>query len=232
MPFNQTSVLELTVFGRHTSGQQILNVYYYRQVSTVPQDYTNADAQEATNDFAVGWEAQILPILDQEYRVEKYRCRALTGTITNPTPPPPTQLVVGEQFEQIALATAIGQRPGPGEPSFSAIGAQKLSDRAGRNFRGSTRFGSISETDTVINAYTAAYLTLIQTNISAFFAVQLSLFFDAIPWEMAIFSRTLALAAPPPFTLLRDLTSKVVGARVNQFVTSQVSRKQSLTQPT
>lgn len=228
MPFTQTSVIEITTFGRSDSGQSILNVFHYRQQSADPQNYDNVDLQEAIADFRGFWIASILPLVSTAYKVEKYRGRALTGTIANPTPPPATQIVVGEQAEFIAPAGEVGTRVGLEDISFAALGAQKLSARAGRNFRGSSRFGTLSASDVVENELDATYLALAITNTDTFFKAILTLVFDAVNWEHCIFSRTLALAAPPPFTLMRDLTAKVLGSKVNKFVTSQVSRKQSL----
>lgn len=232
MPFSETSVIEITVFGRSDSGQQVLNVFHYRQQSTVPQAYTLTHLEEAVGDFAAIWRSNILPVVSAHYKVEKWRGRALTGTIANPTPPPPNQLVVGEQFELNGVGTDVGGRGGVELVTFDALGMQKLSSRAGRNFRGSARFGTLADADVTANGYEAAYFTIADANLALFVAATLSLVFDAIIWELAIFSRTLALAAPPPFTDLRSLTSIVVGRVTNAFVTSQVSRKQSLTQPT
>jgi len=229
MPFSNTSIIEITTFGRSTTGQSILNVFHYRQVTTDPQTYENDDLAEAVNDFAGFWRSRILPFLNSLTKVEKWRGRALTGTIANPSPPPPTQLVVGEQVEKLGEPTDLGGVVGEEMVTFSAFGAQKLSSRAGRNFRGSARFGTISEVDVSGNTVPALTLATVQTNTDLFFKDKLTIFFGPIEWEMCIFSRTLALAAPPPFTDLRALTAIVLGSKVNPFVTSQVSRKQSTT---
>lgn len=232
MPFSQESVLELTVFGRSASGQQVLNVFHYRQANAVVTAYGQDQLVDMVGDFRGLWNGNILPVLSTDYSVEKYRGRAFESVQTNPTPPPPTFLFVGEQYEEVPTVPEAGLRAGDPLPSFAAVGVQKLSSRAGRNFRGSARFGTAQEGDTVANSWTSAYLTLLNVNIEAFFAGILEAELTGQPWEMAIFSRTLALAAPPTTTNLFDFTAKVVGRRVNTFVSSQVSRKQSLTQPT
>lgn len=231
MAFTQNAVLEMTVFGRSTTGQQVLNIFHYRQETTTAQSYVLADLASAVTNFAVIWRTNVLPILSVNYKVEKYRGRSLTGTIANPTPPPPNILVVGDQFELVAPAGDVGTRAGEELVTFDAVGMQKLSDRAGRNFRGSARFGTLASIDVEGNALETTYKNLVVPNLGLFVAAIL-LVGDTfqVNWVMAIFSRTLVLAAPPPFGLLRDLTAGVVGARVNNFVTSQVSRKQSLTQ--
>lgn len=232
MPFSETSVLEMTAFGRSASGQQVLNVFHYRQETLAPQLYDNVDLQEAVSDFSATWVSVILPLLSTDYTLEKARGRALTGTIANPTPPPPNIFVIGEQFELIAAPGTVGARGGEVMTSFNAFGVQKLSDRAGRNFRGSFRLGTISTADVQDNIITPAFKPTVDTATQTFVTTDLTLVFDAVDWNMAVFSRTLALAAPPPFTDLRALTARVTGARVNNFITSQVSRKQSLTSPT
>ena len=233
MPFSEQSIIELVVFGKSASGQNVFNVLHYRQSDTTPTAYDNDDLQTACDALNTIWVTNVLPIVAEDYTYQVIRGRALTGTIANPTPPPPTQFVVGEQFDFVLGVPNGGQRVGPRLPSFGAIGVQKSSDRAGRNFRGGMRLGTLTEADTTANQIgPGAYLTLVQTNTQALVTSTLSLNFGASLWEMAIFSRTLALAAPPPFGLLRDVSAKATGAKVNPFVSSQVSRKQSPTQPT
>lgn len=233
MAFSETSVIELIIQGKDVSGQNVFNVFHYRQSDTAPTVYDNDDLAVACAEINTDWLTNIIPLLSVNYSYQTIRGRALTGTIANPTPPPPTQLVVGEQFDLVLPAPISGTRVGDVLPTYAAVAAQKLSSRAGRNFRGGARFSTIREADTQANLLeTGAYLALCVANITAFYAATLSLNFGASIWEMAIFSRTLALAAPPPFSLLRDLTSKVVGAKVNPFISSQVSRKQSPTKPT
>lgn len=233
MPFNQNSVLEFIVFGKSASGQNVFNVLHYRQVDTAATDYDLEDLENACGELNTRWVGDVLPIVSVDYTYQTIRGRALTGTIANPTPPPPTQFVVGEQFDFVLGVPNGGARAGEPLPSFAAVGAQKSSSRAGRNFRGGARFGTIADPDVSNNSLeTVVYLPLVTTRLQALFTATLSLNLGASLWEMAIFSRTLALAAPPPFNLLRDLTAKVTGAKINPFISSQVTRKQSPTQPT
>jgi hypothetical protein len=233
MPFDQNSVIEIVVNGKSNSGQNVLNVFHYRQSDTAVVAYDNDDVVQALNDFNANWISDALPILSVDYTYQFIRGRALTGTIANPTPPPANVIVVGEQADFVLPAPNPGLRAGEPLPSYSAIGIQKLSSRAGRNFRGGFRMGTIASADVESNLLEpTVYLPLVISEMSSFVAATLNLNFGANLWEMCIFSRTLALAAPPPFTLLRDLTAKVLGAKVNPFISSQVSRKQSPTQPT
>lgn len=233
MPFNENSVVEMTVLGKHQDGQNVINVFHYRKINTTPQQFDNNDLGDLASQFNGSWAQGPLLILSNRYSFQTIVAKAYTGTETNPTPPPATRLVVGEQFVFVNTNPLPGARAGECEPSFVAVGVQKLSSRAGRNFRGGTRFGAIAEPDILEQQLEPGlYLPLVQTEITDFFAQQLQTGFGASTWEMCIFSRTLALAAPPPFGLLRDLTAKVTGAKINVFASSQVSRKQSPTQPT
>lgn len=232
MAFNQTSVLEMTVFGRSNTGQQVLNVLHYRQVNTIPTAYAITELEAMNLQFAAEWRADILPLLSDGYKVEKYRARALTGVIANPTPPPATIITVGDQHEIAAPATDVGSRPGIQEVTFAAVGVQKLVDRAGRNFRGGIRLGTITDDDQIVNVLDTPYKTLVDTQFTNLRTSVINAGLGFPDWVMCVFSRTLALAAPPPFTDMRADTAGVIGHVVNGFVTSQVSRKQSLTQPT
>lgn len=232
MPFNQTSILEVTVFGRSDTGQAILNVFHYRQSTDDPVNYPDTEVNTFTDSFAVLWRANILPILCVDYLVEQWRGRSLTDVATNPTPPPPTVITVGAQAVTIGAPTDRGATPIEVQTTFDAIGAQKLSSRAGRNFRGSSRIGTISSSNVNGNSLEATYLTTVRTNTNTLFTTTIPLGIGADLWEMAVFSRTLTLAEAPGYSDLKAHSSKVLGSRVNPFVTSQVSRKQSLTQPT
>lgn len=233
MPFTNTSVVEIIVQGKSASGQNVVNVFHYRQTDTAVTVYDNEDLGELVGAFNANWIGEALDVLSVDYSYQTIRGRALTGTIANPTPPPATVIQVGEQFDFVLGAPNPGLRPGEVEPSFSAVGVQKLSSRAGRNFRGGWRWGTVAEQDVVANNLEVnVYLPLVVANAQSFAISTISTNFGASIWEMCVFSRTLALAAPPPFTNLRDLTAKVLGAKVNPFISSQVSRKQSPTQPT
>lgn len=232
MPFANTSVIEIVVLGASASGQQVNNVFHYRDVLAEVFPYTNTNLANGVNAFAANWRAFILPLLSVDYKVLTYRGRALVGVVTNTTPPPDTRFDVGEQFDLTAPVGDVGVKAGTVAPSFTAFGNQKLVDRAGRNFRGSFRLGTIQEIDVSGNLLTVPVHDALQTATTAFVQATLDLAFEGPFWEMCVLSRTLALAAPPPFTDLRSLTAKVLNTKSNTFATSQVSRKQSLTRPT
>lgn len=233
MPFFERSIIEITVQGKSASGQNVVNVFHYRRPDPASFEFQNSHLQEAVEDFNAIWIQRAIPLLHQDYSYQQIMGKALIGTIANPNPPPATVLDVGEQFVFAHTSPQQGARTGQVLPSYCAVGVQKLSSRAGRNFRGGFRLGTIREADKVGNEVEAGvYLPLVVTNMQAFVIAPLTVSFDSDPWEMCVFSRTLALAAPPPFTLLKDLTAKVTGAKVNPFMTSQVSRKQSLSSVT
>jgi hypothetical protein len=230
MPFGGQNVGQLTIFGR-SQGQQILNVFHYRRVDPAAPPISDTDLPNVVFDIRENWRALIAATFHDSYSVESYTWRTLTGTIANPSPPPPSIFTEDFQFVQPGGLLDVGGVGGPALPTFDALGVQKLSNRAGRNFRGSARFGPHLEAQTDNNSWTPAFIGAAEPLISTLFV---DIYTDGFGGtvEMAIFSRTLALAAPPPFTLLRDLTAKVIGAKLNGFVSSQVSRKASVGSPT
>jgi len=232
LPFTNTSIVEIVVAGKSNTGQEIVNVFHYRDILAEPGTYNNVSLQNLLSSFATVWRAQFLPLLNQDYAVVTFRGRALVGVITNTTPPPATRFDVGEQFDLVALTTDRGAIVGEVMPTFNAFAVQKLTDRAGRNFRGGFRLGTISEVDVSGNTIPALTLTPLQAAAQLFVTAQLDAQFEGPFWGLCVFSRTLGLAAPPPFTDLRALSAGVTGARASSFVSSQVSRKQSLTRVT
>jgi hypothetical protein len=232
MPFSHTSIVEIVVAGKSNTGQEIVNVFHYRDKLAEPATFNNVSLQNLLTSFAASWRARFLPLLNTDYAVVTYRGRALIGVITNTTPPPPTRFDVGEQFDLVALTTDRGAIVGEVMPTFNAFAVQKLTDRAGRNFRGGFRLGTISEVDVSGNTIPAITLTPLQDAAQGFVNDDLDAQFEGPFWELCVFSRKLALSAPPPYTDLRALSAGVTGARASSFVSSQVSRKQSLTRLT
>lgn len=232
MPWIRNSVIQMTVLGRSAGGQQILNVFHYRD--TQPGTDGPTDVGIAVDTFSDGfisaWRTNVLPLLSADYSVTTYRTTVFDSVVANPTPPPPTQLNVFIQNDEPGGGLDVGAKPGDTMPSFNAIGTQKLSDRAGRNFKGSFRVGTIIEADSSGNLLTAPALAAAQPAMEAFVTTQITYELTFIA-QMAVFSRTLALASPVGNQDLRAFTAGVTGARVNAFVTSQVSRKASLSAP-
>ena len=233
MPFSHTAVVEIAVKGLSATGQDITNVFHYRNKLAEPASFTNLALRLMVDQFQLDWREKILPLLSSDYKVIVFRSRAISGVITNPTPPPTNMLQITEQYDKNGDALDVGGKGGILAATFTAFGVQKLTDRAGKNFRGSFRLGTIVEGDFGGNSIIGATKAALDTNTLLF--VQ-----DLLPatpppevfYEMCVLSRTLLMAAPAPFTDVRALTANVTGTRVNPFVTSQTSRKQSLTRPT
>lgn len=233
MPFTNTSVVEIAVKGLSATGQDITNVFHYRNRLAEPGTFTNQALRLMVEQFQLDWREKICPLLSNDYKVILFRGRAITGVVVNPTPPPANMLTIGEQFDLPGDVLDVGAKAGIVAATFTAFGVQKLTDRAGKNFRGSFRLGTITETDFGGNTVFGAAKTALDTNTLLF----VQDFLPSTPppevfWEMCVLSRTLLMAAPPPYTDVRALTADVTGTRVNPFVTSQTSRKQSLTRPT
>lgn len=233
MPFTNTSVVEIAVKGLSATGQDITNVFHYRNKLAEPGTFTNLALRLMVDQFQLDWREKILPLLNQDYKVVLFRARAITGVVTNPTPPPTNAITVGEQYDKPGDVLDVGGKVGVLGPTFNAFGVQKLSDRAGKNFRGSFRLGTINEIDVTGNLLTAPVKAALDTATLNFVSDELpSTPPPEVFWRMCVFSRTLLMAAPAPYTDVRALTANITGSRVNPYITSQTSRKQSLTRPT
>lgn len=233
MPFSHTSVVEIAVKGLSATGQDITNVFHYRNRLAEPGTFTNLALRLMVDQFQLDWREKILPVLSNDYKVVLFRARSINGVVTNPTPPPTNKLDIGEQYDKPADVLDVGTKAGIVAATFTAFGVQKLTDRAGKNFRGSFRLGTITETDFGGNTIFAGPKGVLDTATLNFVQDQLpSTPPPEVFWEMCVLSRTLLMAAPAPYTDVRALTANITGTRVNPFVTSQTSRKQSLTRPT
>lgn len=231
MAVTVNQIVEIVVAGRSQS-QQILNVFHYRTQNPVTFPPAGATIGNLASPFRDLWRANVLPRLSDLYVVEVYRLRSLTGTVVaDPGPPPVNQLVQGDAFDLAGTGLDTGSITGEILPTFNAVGVRKVTDRAGRRFRGGARFSSIPEANQANNF-------LLATEVTAWTTAAFNLFTTAIDsgflevFEMCVFSKTSALEATAPQTDLRQYTADVTNAIVNAFMTSQVSRKASAFSPT
>jgi hypothetical protein len=233
MALTVNQLLEVTVLGR-AQGQEILNVFHYRSANPATYPPAGEDLNEFSDNFLGTWRTNILTLVSSTYNVEIYRFRSLISTVEiAPGDPPDRRVVQGDALDVPGTVTDVGTRGGDVLPTFAALGVRKATDRAGRRYRGSFRLSPLTEADTNNNSLTTAYLFSANAETATFVNTQLlGGFGDAAQLELAVFSETAALEETPPQTNLRQFTAKVIGRVVNPFVTTQVSRKQSATQPT
>lgn len=231
MAFLADNIAEFTVKGK-ASGQDILNVVHYRVANPGAFPPGGLDISAVLDDFITAWRLACLPGVSNTYTVESYLVQALVSTSTNPGPPPFTQIDIGDQFLLAGVpAIDVGALTADPMPSFNAVGVRKFSDRAGRNFRGGLRIGPITDIQADGNQLTAPTVIGFADRWTTFHETNLP-FPTLEELEPAVFSRTLALSRPVPNITLRVDSARWVASLINSFVTSQVSRKQSLTRTT
>jgi hypothetical protein len=224
MPMGINSVAQITVFGSQ-SNQMIMNVFHYRRIAGQPGDVSDGDLTDALNFFVTRWRAMILQTNAVSYTVQLYRMSIIAGVITNPNPPPVNMFQIDTQLDVAGTSEDLGGLPGETLATFTAAGVRKLTDRAGRHYRGSFRLTPQTENDVAGNGFGPAFTTTAQTAVNTFVQAILVSTFGA-DLEMCVFARTLALRAIPPFTEMRAFTAKVLSAKLNTLITSQVSRKE------
>lgn len=230
MPFPASAILEIIVNGK-ASGQDIVNVFHYRKVIPGGGDIADTAFPDWAAAFATNWRTQVCVYLSNTYSVARYRLRTLQGVEAVPVPPPPKRIEIGTTYDLVGLPADSGALGGEVLPTFCAIGVRKITDRSGRSFRGGYRIGPFPEAETLSNFLQNAYLGTVQAGQSEFVVDPIDADFGE-SLEMCVFARTLVLAEAVGFTNLRTHTAKVVGAEVNPWVTSQVSRKASAFSPT
>jgi hypothetical protein len=231
MAFFANQVIEATIKGK-ALGQDILNIIHYRVVDPATFPPGGVSIAGYTDDLVLAWRAACLPGVSNLYTVTSYNIRALVSTSTNPGPPEFTQIDVGDQDVIAGVpGTDVGALAADPAPTFNAVGVRKFADRAGRNFRGGLRIGPITELQTDGNSLVAAEVTAYTDRWTIFKDTNLNSE-GGNEVQPCVFSRTLTLKEPVPFTALRDHTAQWVAALINTFITSQVSRKQSLTSTT
>jgi hypothetical protein len=224
MAILNTDVLEIIVDGSALA-QQIVNVFHYRRVDPAGPELDDDLLPFLVGSFIATWRDNVLPHLSDFYGVDFYRGRVLHDVVIQPLPTPHPVISVSVAHDAPGVGADVGGRTGEAAPTFVAAGVRKLSDRAGRNFRGSYRLSPLTETQITNNTWLAGELAPIQTGQQAFTTTVLLPATGIDNHELVVFSRTLTLSEPVGFSDLRSHTAKVTGASVAALITSQVSRK-------
>lgn|SRR5918998_185947 len=220
-----TSVYQITVKAE-ADNQPILNVFHYRDDQGVPTASPGL-AEDLLEIFQGRWQAAVIPVVHESYRVSSYILQEFTSTVPsgNPPPLPPSELVAGFQVLRGGdLIADQGALTGEPLPTYVAVGVRKFTPVPTRRFRGSFRIGPILEADSAFNALTPA-------GVGRYLPVQFEPLRRIVPpapadnaWEMIVFSETTAGLADPTGDL-RPFGAPVISFATNPFLTSQVSRK-------
>lgn len=218
-----TAVYEIIVKGT-ASEQAVLNVIHYATEETIPVPPIPTEEQFLAQ-FVENWRTAVLAVLSQIYRVESYTLKRITGTEVDPSPPPPTRLIVPFQFGIPGGLGDFGARVGEPLPTYSAVGYRKLTSNPTRNGRGGMRLGPVLESDTTGgNALNAGALALFAVaNLESIRRVLIAAVAN-FPMQMQVFSETLALVAPN--VTPRNFSFPVSALALNPFITTQTTRKQ------
>jgi hypothetical protein len=229
MAIGQSNVLEFSVHGR-ADGQEIVNIMHWHPKNPPPAIWTDPAIADYSGTLIGRWRANVCPGLASNYAVEVYKFKVWGDSVINPAPPPPAQLAAVDGFELASDPLLdVGSQPGLPDHTFAAVAARKFTGVSGRNWRGGIRFGPVAEAISDVNALTPAQLANYQAVVLAMFADMV----DGIggnPMTHCVFSKTLntSAAGRAARTDSRAVTSMIV----NPFISSQISRKRSVYNPT
>lgn len=220
------TVYEVSVKGRGKDLGRIDNVQHLRFVDTIVANL--GDLHECLNNWALFWQAFILPNCSVHYEVLQYTIKEINGwSFIGPNKAihyGMTAVLAGNG------GTDVGGIITDGLPNYVAFTVQKKTSTAGRRYRGSMRVGGVVEADTDENTLQPAAITwmtaaadeLINNHISVNVADT-----EFIDW--CVFSKTNLFADAtlefPAVGLVRSASKVVTGKIVNLNVGSQTSRK-------
>jgi len=219
-----------------SNGQDITNTAFY--INTL------ADGSDTLLDFGNAfrtmWRANFLPLLHLSYEVASYEFRTIARLVNLATvvgaPPRPVFRYRDAVVIPGVPATDIGGGGDPGTPTFVGFGAGKVCgpttwpDQVGipagwKALKGSTRCSPISEINTDAadqNRLLPAFIPQVQ---DAMDARKLITMFGT-QWEEIVVSKMQDGQLWFRAGVLLYGIAKVTSYNVNEFVTSQVSRKQ------
>lgn len=213
----------------HVGNQIHLNIWHYR----IPLANTATfNGDTATRELAVNWYNDIWNGISagfhESYRLDTVVAKSIQGAIVNPVPEAYVPIYNDQYVFNVPTGEGQGERTGDPTPTFVCVGYQKLTDRPGRNYRGSFRISPILEADTDANALTPTAITFFDTNEEAFIEEVID---SVVPpenvFELCVYSvKANALGPGGGGPNPRAYTAKVTGLRLNTLTTSQVSRKE------
>lgn len=222
---NPDYVYQCVVLGS-ASGQAINNVFHYDVINDTGVPPNTVDMTALATAFRALWTANITPRLSVEYEAFTYICTEFTGQIPNPNSPPqpPYKVRLGQVGQFTPPLPDAGSLVGDVMPTYVAVTAQKRTSFAGRDYRGSARFGPIIETNTVGNELESAVRTAWVAAVNGLLNLQVTSGGQTVTLRMAIFQKTRVVSAL--ITLpLSAYAAEVTTMTVNRLIGSQISRK-------
>lgn len=217
-------VLEFVVEGRADS-QQVTNVLHYN-VGTLPGVTTNVTLLAA---MVAVWRLSILPLLNAGFAVSNYMLKkidSVTAGVPTADQPHPFTLAYLWEIALPGTGADVGGTAGEMLPTFVTVSARKLTGFGGRYWRGGTRFGPISEADTLPsgNLLTGAAKTAWDTAASDVLKPNPPGVMPDYIYPV-VFSGTYAAWGPAAPATPFNSTAPVLDRLVNSRVGSLVSRR-------
>lgn len=213
------------------SGQVFNNVLFYRNRQlAAPLGYgvsiVTSDLLTFINNVAVRWAVTLDDVVSEHYRMETITGKQVvnySGVIGEP------QVLIYGDVSVANFGTVNDQGDLAGEtcPSYCAMSIRKVSDRAGRRYRGSMRIGPVTEAVQSNGTFTVAQHALNVTAAAAFAATPVE---NGAPgldksMDVCILSKMDIFFAAQPLVSSDEYMATVTIMIPHKNLGSQVSRK-------
>lgn len=229
-------VLEVAIHGA-AGGQRIVNIFHLRIRSgeSVPVDGLPLSTIEIS--MRADWLITIRTELSNQWVWQRNVLRTIDNRIPRPPARPgarPRRYAFQNRYREVfefAIPTETrGSRLGEALPTLSALGIRKVTNRAGRSYRGGMRVGPLLEEDTSFNLWTPTALARIQPIVNTMFTnPRVS---GGVALEHVVFGAAAMWTSTASTIVPRDFTGLILSTPLKSTVTSQVSRKPTVVIPT
>jgi len=228
-----TSLIEIVVDAT-MAGQAIQNVLHYSPVLAAPAPTVTFDLLDAITAFRdSNWRADVIPLMNQAYKVNRYVIRELSGVQPTPVSDPKAPFAITvRQFLELPAGGEDDQGTVVDDyiPTFNAVSYYRNTGMDGRKGAGHVRLGGVSKGQLLVadgqklsNAAFADYQA-IQEDFSVR-TVDPGIGGDTI--VPCLFLRAKALDTLVPITDMRPYQKLFNSIVTRRLLTSQVSRKQT-----
>jgi hypothetical protein len=214
------------------TGQRCLNVLYFKTDKSlvVPEPAWGAPLVGSSmttfvNSLRSVWRDNILPRLSTHLWIQEYRVKEITGWLLDPT----FRVTYGEQAT--ALGDSVldrGGAAGEAVPTNVAVSVQKITDRAGKSFRGGMRLSPIPESQQSNGTLTVTNSMLWQDAMNLYYTSPIANGATGNEANMLdyVFSKFLFFGSAIPMTQSETFMAFIILFRVHKNLGTQNTRKQ------
>ncbi len=216
-------VLRITVLGE-AMGQNIVNCLSYVPSGAITPPDPDWQSLSVLDVFRTKWRDSMITHLPAAYSVNLYQMEVIRAVL--PKPARPYGLEIAAISLLMGTGDDVGSR-GAGDvmPPFNAVGLRKITNTAGRNWRGAMRFSPIMEDDQVDQELTPIAIAFFEAVRQAV-GLPLNVTAGKLAYPV-VFSETLATGVGTALTPPSDFTRVIDTVALHRSVRSQVSRRKS-----